>query len=115
VKVPVRVSLTLSCTSRGSPPDAFTWTKDNSPIKPTPPLIMVIHNSIAAVFRSEYVINSVNTRDSGRYSCIATNPIGRDSQTISVIALDGESIFKANLTHTYACGINIMIMTVKVY
>jgi len=79
----------LSCTSRGSPPDTFTWMKDDSLIVPTPTFITVNHNSTAAVFRSEYVINSVNTSDDGRYSCIATNPIGKDRKTINVVTVNG--------------------------
>ena len=76
--------LTLSCTSRGSPPDIFTWRKDNGPVlqSTTTP---VTYNDNSAVFRVDYSIASVNTSDSGTYTCTVTNPIGSDSATITVI------------------------------
>jgi len=77
-------SLTLSCTSQGSPPDAFTWMKDSTPAPLTPTLTTVTHNSTTAEFRSDYTINSVTTSDSGKYTCTVTNPIGSDSYDITV-------------------------------
>ena len=75
--------LTLSCTSRGSPPDTFTWRKDNGPVlqSTTTP---VTYNDNSAVFRADYSIDSVTTSDSGTYTCTVTNPIGSDSATITV-------------------------------
>ena len=76
--------LTLSCTSRGSPPDTFTWRKDNGPVlqSTTTP---VTYNNNSAVFRVEYSIDSVTTSNSGTYTCTVTNPIRSDSATITVI------------------------------
>ena len=76
--------LTLSCTSRGSPPDTFTWRKDNGPVlqSTTAP---VTYNANSAVFRADYSIDSVTTSDSGTYTCTITNPIGSDSATIAVV------------------------------
>jgi len=76
--------LTLSCTSQGSPPDTFTWMKDGTPAPLTPTLTTVTHNSTTAEFCSNYTINSVTTSDSGTYTCTVTNPIGSDSETITV-------------------------------
>ena len=75
--------LILSCTSRGSPPDTFTWRKDNGPVlqSTTTP---VTYNNNSAVFRADYSIDSVTTSDSGTYTCNVTNPIGSDSTTITV-------------------------------
>ena len=83
VTVNVGNPLTLSCTSRGSPPDTFTWRKDNGPIlqSTTTP---VTYNANSAVFRADYSIDSVTTSDSGTYTCNVTNPIGNDSATITV-------------------------------
>ena len=77
--------LTLSCTSRGSPPDTFTWRKDND-------LTVIQSNSItaldytrtSAVFRADYSIDSVTTSDIGTYTCNVTNPIGSNSATITI-------------------------------
>ena len=84
LKVNVGQSLTLSCTSRNSPPDTFTWRKDNGPVlqSTTTP---VTYNDNIAVFRANYSIDSVTTSDSGTYTCTVTNPIGNDSATITVV------------------------------
>ena len=78
--------LTLSCTSQGSPPDTFTWRKDNGPVlqSTTTP---VTYNNNSAVFRADYSIDSVTTNDNGTYKCTVTNPIGSDSATITVIVI----------------------------
>ena len=76
--------LMLSCTSRGSPPDTFTWRKDNGPVlqSTTTP---VTYNANSAEFRATYSIASVTTSDSGTYTCNVTNPIGSNSATITVV------------------------------
>ena len=84
VTVTIGSSLTLSCTSRGSPPDTFIWRKDNGPVlqSTTTP---VTYNDNSAVFRADYSINNVTTSDSGTYACTVTNPIGSDNTTITAI------------------------------
>ena len=83
VTVNVGDPLTLSCTSQGSPPDTFTWRKDNGPVlqSTTTP---VTYNDNSAVFRADYSIDNVTTNDSGTYTCNVTNPIGNDSATITI-------------------------------
>ena len=90
--------LTLSCTSRGSPPDTFTWRKDISPIVQSTSIITVTHTSTSAVFRADYSINSVTTSDSGTYTCTVTNLIGSDSETITVITF-GELFYYTAMTN----------------
>ena len=85
VTVNVGDSLTLSCTSRGSPPDTFTWRKDNGPtVLQSTSITAADHTNTSAVFRADYSIDSVTTSDSGMYTCTVTNPIGSDSATITV-------------------------------
>ena len=85
VTVNVGSSLTLSCTSRGSPPDTFTWRKDNDPtVLQSTSITAVDYTSTSAVFHTDYSIDSVTTSDSGTYTCTVTNPIGSDSATITV-------------------------------
>ena len=84
VTVNVGDLLTLSCTSQGSPPDTFTWRKDNGPIQQSTTTTPVMYNDNSAVFRANYSIDSVTTSDSGSYTCTVTNPIGSDSATITV-------------------------------
>ena len=76
--------LTLSCTSQGSPPDTFIWRKDGGPIVQSTSITTVTHTNTSAVFHVNYSINSVTTSDSGTYTCTVTNPIGSDSETITV-------------------------------
>ena len=86
VTVNVGDSLTLSCTSRGSPPDTFTWTKDNDPtVLQSTNITAVDHTSTSAVFRADYSIDNVTTSDNGTYTCTVTNPFGSDSTTITVV------------------------------
>ena len=78
--------LMLSCTSQGSPPDTFTWRKDNDPTVPLSTSITAVdHTSTSAVFHANYSINNVTTSDSGTYTCTVTNPIGSNSATITVV------------------------------
>ena len=84
VTINVDFSLTLSCTSRGSPPDTFTWRKDGNPLTQSTSITKMDYDKNNAVFRTDYSINSVTTRDSGTYTCTVTNPIGSDSVTITV-------------------------------
>ena len=83
VTVNVGDPLTLSCTSWGSPPDTFTWRKDNDTVlqSTTTP---VTYNANSAVFHANYSIDNVTTSDSGTYTCTVTNPIGNGSANITV-------------------------------
>ena len=84
--VPTDSPLTLSCTSRGSPPDTFTWKKDNDPtVLQSTSITAVDHTSTSAVFRADYSIDSITTSDSGTYTCTVVNPIGSDSATVTVV------------------------------
>ena len=86
VTVNVGDPLTLSCTSRGSPPDKFTWRKDNDPtVLQSTSITAVDHTSTSAVFRADYSIDSITTSDSGTYTCNVTNPIGSYTATITVV------------------------------
>ena len=84
VTVVVGSPLTLSCTSRGSPPDTFTWRKDSGPMIQSTSITTLTHTYTSAVFRADYSINNVTTSDFGTYTCTVTNPIGSDSETITV-------------------------------
>ena len=76
--------LTLFCTSRGSPPDTFTWRKDGGSILQSTSITAVTYNDDSAVFYANYSINSVTASDIGTYTCTVTNPIGSNSATITV-------------------------------
>ena len=78
--------LNLNCTSRGSPPDTFTWRKDGGSILQSI-TNQVTYTNTSAVFRADYSIDSVTTSDSGTYTCTVTNPIGSDSAMITVVVI----------------------------
>ena len=82
--VAVGTPLTLSCTSQGSPPDTFTWRKDNGSVLESTTTPVTYTNTIA-IFRADYSIDNVTTSDTGTYTCTVTNPIGTDSTTIIVV------------------------------
>ena len=78
-------SQTLSCTSRGSPPDTFTWMKDGTPSPLTPTTLTILnYDATNAIFRSDYIISNVTTSDSGIYTCTVTNPIGSNTSSITL-------------------------------
>ena len=87
VTAAVGEEFTLSCTSRGSPPDTFTWMKDSGPIVQSTSITTVTHNSTSAVFRANYSIHRVTGSHSGTYTCTVTNPIGNNTSSITVIVI----------------------------
>ena len=97
VTVAVDSSLTLSCTSQGSPPDTFTWRKDNGPVLQST-TTLVTYNANSAVFRTDYSIDSVTTSGSGTYTCAVTNPVGTDSTTITVVVIS-KSLVRSAMRH----------------
>ena len=111
VTVTIGSSLTLSCTSRGSPPDTFTWRKDNDPtVLQSTSITAVDYTSTSAVFRANYSIDSVTTSDSGTYTCTVTNPIGSDSATITVYVIIGKLLIYVIII-TWAQGISLIYMS----
>ena len=85
VTVNVGDPLTLCCTSRGSPPDTFTWQRaGDSTVLQSSIITAVDHTNMNAEFRANYSIANVTTSDSGTYTCNVTNPIGTASATITV-------------------------------
>ena len=78
-------NITLSCTSSGSPPDTFTWMKDdNQTVLQSTSITAVDHTNTDATFSSIYTISDFSISNNGTYICTVTNPIGNDSATITV-------------------------------
>ena len=85
VRVAIGMSVTLSCTSRGSPPDTFTLMKGGTTVTTPFSVTPVMHTETMAVFLLEYTIESVTAEGAGTYTCTVINPIGSDSGTITVV------------------------------
>ena len=85
VTVSIGVPFMLSCTSRGSPPDTFTWRKDSGPIVQSTNITNVTYTNASAVFLADYM-DTVTTSGIYTYMCTVTNPIGSDSANITVTA-----------------------------
>ena len=84
VRVISGFSLTLSCISRGSPPDSFTWWNNGFQINQSTNITAITHTNNTAIFRSDYYIDAVTTDNGGVYICNVTNPIGSDSKAVTV-------------------------------
>jgi len=100
-------SLTLSCTSRGSPPDTFTWMKDGTVIDPQPNVVTLAHDSTIANFQTNYTISNVITSDSGTYTCTATNPIGSDTENINIVVTGELRLLYVNAVLANGDGIEV--------
>ena len=77
-------SITLTCTSSGSPPDTFTWMKDGVPVTQSTDITTVTYTNTMAVFSSSYTISNVSVSDNGTYTCTVTNPIGSDNDIFTI-------------------------------
>ena len=77
-------NITLTCTSSGSPPDTFTWTKDGVPVIQSTDITTVTYTNTVAVFSSSYTISNVSVSDNGTYTCTVTNPIGSDNGNFTI-------------------------------
>ena len=77
-------SITLTCTSSGSPPDTFTWMKNGVPVTQSTNITTVTYTNTVAVFSSSYTISNVSVSDNGTYTCTVTNPIGSDNNNFTI-------------------------------
>ena len=84
----VGATITFTCVSWGSPPDTFTWRKDNDPLMlPSTSITALEHTGINAIFKANYIIDSVDLNNNGTYTCTVANPIGSDSANITIITI----------------------------
>ena len=84
VDIVLESSITLICTSSGSPPDTFAWMKDGVPVTQSTDITTVTYTNTMAVFSSSYTISNVSVSDNGTYTCTVTNPIGSDNDIFTI-------------------------------
>ena len=85
-------SVSLTCTSQGSPPDTFIWMKDGVELQNNIVTTSVTYTSTMAVFQSTYSIDNFSNSDTGTYTCTITNPIGTDSLNVSLDTIIGKQV-----------------------
>ena len=99
----VGATITLSCVSRGSPPDTFMWQREDDTIMlESTSITAVNHTTNSAVFQADYTIDSVDFDNNGTYTCTVANPIGNDNSTITVIAI-GMYVCMYVCMYVYVC------------
>jgi len=77
------VSVSLTCRSRGSVPDSFTWAQDGFSYGSGTTTAETFTSS-SAVYRSTYTINNAQTYHTGTWTCTVSNLIGSDSASITL-------------------------------
>lgn len=71
--------LFLKCKVDGYPPPKVAWYKDGAPIGPGSPILTFVRDGEVSL-----EIPQADEKDSGVYSCLATNPVGQDSTSCNV-------------------------------
>ena len=69
-------TVSLQCSANGRPPAATEWYKGRELLEPT--------RRIALSSSGLLVINAADQNDAGFYTCLAKNPVGSDSATVTV-------------------------------
>ncbi|XP_074524022.1 hemicentin-1 [Halichoeres trimaculatus] len=67
----------LVCVADGFPQPSLTWEKDDTPLTEASGEYTILPSG-------ELVIDSVQPEDAGIYTCVATNAVGQDSQTVTL-------------------------------
>ena len=80
-------TLTLTCTSSGSPPDTFIWMKNGVPITNSCNITALNNTNTTAIFSTTYTISNLSINDMGVYSCTVRNPIGSDTREVINISI----------------------------
>ena len=70
----VDTPIEVTCTARGVPAPVITWSKDGNPLE-------------SAAKNSTLILRSARLSDAGRYTCTATNAVGKDSVLTDVKVL----------------------------
>ena len=69
-------TITIQCTATGTPRAQITWYQGQNK--------MIANRRIAVSSQGHLVINAIELRDTGNYTCVGNNTAGQDSVTITV-------------------------------
>jgi len=72
----------LECQSSGSPEPRLAWKKNGGPLYTTERHFFTANNQLLIIVKAQ-------ARDTGRYECEMTNPLGTESQTSFLTVTDG--------------------------
>ncbi|KAF4532567.1 hypothetical protein B566_EDAN008491 [Ephemera danica] len=78
--------VTLKCQARGDAPMNIAWQRDSgNSISQADPRYNIKESESKEGYLSELTITTTSKSDSGSYSCVATNPFGRDHQVVHLL------------------------------
>ena len=69
-------TITIQCTAAGTPRALITWYQGQDK--------MIANRRIAVSSQGHLVINAIELKDTGYYTCLGNNSAGQDSVTINV-------------------------------
>ena len=69
-------TITVQCTATGTPRTQITWYQGQNK--------MIANRRIAVSSQGHLVINAIELKDAGYYTCLANNSAGQESVTITV-------------------------------
>ncbi|XP_046406414.1 Down syndrome cell adhesion molecule-like protein Dscam2 [Ischnura elegans] len=79
----------LTCEARGDAPMSIAWLKDGGRmLAHAEPRFQIRESPMKDSFLSELIISRTVKSDSGTYTCVATNPYGRDQRTVQLQVKD---------------------------
>ncbi|GAA6072103.1 neuregulin 2b isoform X1 [Tachysurus ichikawai] len=94
--------VTLKCEVQGNPSPSFRWLKDGNELRKSKDVKIKTNKK-----NSKVQISQVRLEDSGNYTCVAENSLGKDNSTsyISVQSSKSRSLFPTLLTYSFVIGV----------
>nr|XP_020454476.1 pro-neuregulin-2, membrane-bound isoform-like isoform X2 [Monopterus albus] len=102
ITVNERQKLIVKCEATGNPPPSYRWFKDGNELKRSREIKIRKTQK-----NSKVQINSAKLEDSGNYTCVVENPLGKDNSTGTVNVVNVQSITTTLSTgsgHTRRCN-----------
>ncbi|XP_055516059.1 hemicentin-1-like [Leucoraja erinacea] len=91
-------SVTLTCEASGFPPPLFSWLKDGE--------LLVLNELVTESHGMRLELPAVSLDDSGWYSCIATNEVGKATRHFSLVVMEPPHISRSETTQEVSVVVN---------